>query len=302
MANNTTGQSQSAGGAIYTNSNVSITSSLFENNESNTMSNEAGGSGSGGALALNGVGRALAILDSSFIGNVASPSAISGNGGAVYQVCDNCILEVHRSYFRDNLAVTGAGIFAKKFGTGEPDVHLTLKNSSFVNNQATDAGGAAWTFRTKLSLLNNTFYNNDALRGAHVDFSSTGNSLVRVMGNLLAPTASGTACNGYAARPSPSLIKANLFSDGSCGGISATSLPNTPLGTITIDETPGQIGVVQFTGSAVIDSIADPAQCEPIDARSQQRPTDGDADGVADCDVGAYEHPYFFVFDDGFED
>ena len=47
MANDTTGQSQSAGCAVYTNTNVSITSSLFENNESNTASNEAGGSGSG---------------------------------------------------------------------------------------------------------------------------------------------------------------------------------------------------------------------------------------------------------------
>jgi hypothetical protein len=165
----------------------------------------------------------------------------------------------------------------------------------------TDSGGAVYTIRTTLTLANSTFYNNDAISGAHVAFGFTGNSLVYALGNLFGPAIFGPACSGSATRPNPGLIAANLFSDASCGNISATSLPNSPLGTITLDETPGQIGVVRFTGSAVIDSISNSGQCEPRDARFQQRPIDGDGDGVARCDVGAYEHPNVSIFRNGFE-
>lgn len=296
----TTGQSQSGGGAVYAHSDVTITNSLFENNEAITVSTITGGLASGGALALGGVDRIFEISGSTFLGNSASPGAATGYGGAVHQLCDHCILEIRRSYFRDNSATHGAGIKTQKFGAGPDDVLTILTNSSFVGNHATDAGGAVHTFSTRLSLSNNTFHNNGAMNGAHVNFGSS-TSLMIAKANLFAPTASGSACGSSVTLPSPHLIAANLFSDASCGAISAGALPNAPLGTITIDETPGQVGVVQFTGSAVIDSISDGALCQPIDARSQPRPTDGDGDGLALCDVGAYEHQGAWLFRDGFE-
>lgn len=290
---------QSGGGAIYTRSNLTVSSTLFENNGASTDSN----GGVGGALYLRGVDRSFSISDSTFRGNGASPGAIAGTfgyGGAIAQSCDNCSLQVARSYLRGNAAAFGGAVYSTKFSANAPNVQLTLTNNSFVNNSVADSGGGVYVLKTTLTLANNTFYNNDATLGAHLAFGYTGNSLVYALGNLFAPALLGSACSGTT-QTSPTLIAANLFSDSSCGQVSATSLPNTPLGTITLDETPGQVGVVRFTGSAVIDSILNNAQCEPRDARFQQRPIDGDGDGSARCDVGAYEHLDPAMFRNGFE-
>ena len=295
----TTTNGQSGGGAIFTRSNLTISNTLFENNGSTTSSN----GGVGGALHLRGSGRSFSISDSTFRGNAASPGAIPntfGYGGAISQGCDNCSLQVDRSYFRGNAAVFGGAIYASKFSAGAPDVSLTLKNNSFVNNSVADSGGAVSIVKTQLFLANNTFYNNDATSGAHVAFLYNDNSVTYALANLFGPAMFGPACSGTATRPNPSLIAANLFSDSSCAQISATSLPNSPLGTITLDETPGQIGVVRFSGSAVLDSISNSAQCESRDARFQQRPIDADGDGIAHCDVGAFEHDDT-IFRHGFE-
>lgn len=295
----TTTNGQSAGGAIFARANATIANTLFENNGSTTGSN----GGLGGALHFRGSGNSFSISDSTFRGNAASPGAIAGTfgyGGAISQTCDNCSLQVARSYFRGNAAVFGGAIYSSKFSTGAPDVSLILKNNSFVNNSVADSGGAVYIIKSSLFLANNTFYNNDATSGAHVAFGYSGNTVTYALANLFGPAAFGPACSGTATLPNPGLIAANLFTDSSCGQISATSLPNSPLGTITLDETPGQIGVVKFSGSAVLDSISNSAQCESRDARFQQRPIDADGDGIAHCDVGAFEHDDT-IFRHGFE-
>ena len=295
----TTTGGQSGGGAIYTRSNLTISDTLFENNGSSTASN----GGLGGALYLRGSEQSYSISDSTFRGNAASPGAIAGTfgyGGAISQNCDNCSLRVARSFFRGNAAVFGGAISSNKYSSSAPNVMLELFNSSFVNNSVADSGGAAYFAKTTSTLANNTFYNNDAANGAHVAFGYSGNSVVYAMANLFAPAIFGPACSGIAATPNPSLIASNLLSDSSCGQLSTASLPNGPLGTITLDETPGQIGVVRFSGSAVLDSISNSGQCEPRDARFQQRPIDADGDGIARCDVGAFEHDDT-IFRHGFE-
>ncbi len=295
----TTTGGQSGGGAIYTRSNLTISDTLFENNGSSTASN----GGLGGALYLRGSEQSYSISDSTFRGNAASPGAIAGTfgyGGAISLNCDDCDLTVSRSYFRNNAAVFGGAIHAGKASSGVIDVALNLANNSFVNNTVADSGGAVYLFKTLLSFGNNTFYNNDAASGAHLAFGYTGNIVTFAQANLFAPTLAGSACSGTAAPPSPSLVGANLFSDASCNTIATNSLPNSPLGTITLDETPGEIGVVRFSGSAVLDSISDSELCETRDARNQLRPLDGDGDGIAYCDVGAYEHDDT-IFRHGFE-
>lgn len=291
---------QSAGGAIYTKSSTSITNTWFEANQ--TASNGHGGWG--GALYLGGAGHASSISDSTFRDNTALPATMpqtSGSGGAVALVCDACSLAISRSYFRDNAAAWGGAVQTQKFSAGTADVALTLANNNFVSNYGVDSGGAVYVAGTELALRNNTFHANAAINGAHLTFGWYANSLLDALGNLFAPTASGPACSGTAAIVDPGAIAANLLADANCAQLSTASLPNTPLGTITLDETPGQIGVVRFTGSAVIDSISNNALCEPYDARNQQRPIDGDGDGIARCDVGAYEHRAPAIFKDGFE-
>ena len=295
----TTTNGQSAGGAMYTRSNATISKTLFENNGSTTSSN----GGTGGALSLRGSDTSFSISDSTFRGNAASPGAIPntfGYGGAISLNCDDCDLNVARSYFRNNAAIFGGAIHSSKASAGGTPVALNLTNNSFVNNSAADSGGAFYLFKTLLSFGNNTFYNNDAVSGAHVAFGYTGNIVSFAQANLFAPTLEGSACSGTAASADPELAQVNLFSDASCDVIATASLPNSPLGTITLDETPGQIGVVRFSGSAVLDSISDDMLCEGRDARNQARPIDADGDGLEECDVGAFEHDDT-IFRHGFE-
>lgn len=289
---------ESDGGAVFTTTNFSALRTLFESN--GTVS--ANGGGTGGALYLGGTGTFHAITESTFRFNGASPASPNfGFGGAVHIACTNCSTQIVRSYLRGNSANYGGAIYARRPSGTTIDVYLTLANSTFYNSSVLEQGGAVlMNSGTSLSASNNTFYNADATAGAHLAFIGTPDvSFFRA--NLLAPTVFGTACTGAFSLPTPGFVNANLFSDTSCSSLATGALANTPLGSVTVDERPGEIGVLRFSGSAVIDSISMNSLCEPRDARFQLRPQDGDGDGVARCDVGAYESPYDIIFLSGFE-
>ena len=286
------------GGAVFTTTNFSSLRTLFEGN--GTAS--ANGGGTGGALYLGGTGTFHAITESTFRFNGASPGSPNfGYGGAMHIGCMTCSTQVVRSYLRGNSANYGGAIFARRSQETTIDVYLSLVNSTFYNSSVLEQGGAVlMNSGTSLSASNNTFYNADATAGAHLAFISTPEvSFFRA--NLLAPTVFGTACTGAFSLPTPGFVNVNLFSDTSCSSLAAGALPNTPLGSVTVDERPGEIGVLRFSGSAVVDSISTDSLCEPRDARFQLRPQDGDGDGLARCDVGAYESPYDIIFLSGFE-
>ena len=189
----------------------------------------------------------------------------------------------------DTAGVTtlGGAVYTHNANAATVNVYLTAANSTFYNHSVLAQGGALLMGAgTSLSASNNTFYNADAAAGAHLGFIGTPEvSFFRA--NLLAPTVVGTACSGALSVINPGFVNANLFADASCS--------------VTVDERPGEIGVLRFSGSAVIDSIGLDSLCEPRDARFQVRPEDGDGDGVARCDVGAYESPYDIIFFSGFE-
>ena len=289
---------QSTGGAVYTTSNLTSLQTLYESNAA--FSNIGGGSG--GAIGLAGSGTFNNITESTFRFNGASPaSSVLGHGGAVYVGCMDCSTQIVRSYLRGNSANYGGAVYTHNANAATVNVYLTATNSTFYNHSVLAQGGALLMGAgTSLSASNNTFYNADATAGAHLGFIGTPEvSFFRA--NLLAPTVVGTACSGALSVINPGFVNANLFADTSCSSLDTGSLPNSPTGHVTVDERPGEIGVLRFSGSAVIDSISLDSLCEPRDARFQVRPEDGDGDGVARCDVGAYESPYDIIFFSGFE-
>ncbi len=208
-------------------------------------------------------------------------------------------MQISRSSFNANASINGGAIAARAGAPGELPF-LSLVNSSFIDNSVSGDGGALHLDFALLSARNNSFYRNDALGGSHLWFA-LGSSVDVFGANLLAPPFSGSAC-GFDVNGFPNaVIGQNYLSDASCSPLASGALPAGPLGTVVYDETPGLVPVLQFDGSGVIDSIAAAASCEPFDARGTARPVDGDEDGEARCDVGAYENPGPAIFATGFE-
>jgi hypothetical protein len=299
IATATASGGESDGGAIYSTGSLSTLRTLFEGN---AVLATNGGGGGGGAIALFGSTLSSSITESTFRFNGASPgSTLFGHGGAVLVGCDDCSTQIVRSYLRGNSANYGGAVFARKPSAGTTDVYISLANSTFYNGSVLNSGGAVFVGSgASLSASNNTFYNADASDGAHLGFASTA-QVNYFRANLLAPTYSGTACSGTPTVTNPGFVGFNLFSDSSCTALEAAALANSPIGSVFVDERPGQIGVLRFSGNAVIDSITNGTICEPRDARFQVRPIDGNGDGNAFCDVGAYEDPFDFIFLDGFD-
>lgn len=290
---------RSGGGAVATAAQLNVVGSIFFQNRAFNESS-VGGGGQGGALYLTAAGPSLTVVDfSQFIGNSSFPSVNFNRGGAI-AATSFIELRVYGSWFRGNAAAQGAAIDARMTDAGNSQPGLDLRNNTFFNNAGL-TGGAVNLLDAELQAIANTFYDNSSANGAHL--SLAGNvRVVDLYANLLAPTFSGAPCAGSANLDANAVVGSNLISGTGCTFAAAGALPNTPLGTISIDTTPGLIPVVRFNGAAVIDSIVDPLQCrEEFDARGTPRPQDGNGDGIARCDVGAYEAPGPMIFRNGFE-
>jgi hypothetical protein len=109
--------------------------------------------GGGGAIAvLDGT---LDVIDSTFIGNVADPTA-GANGGAIWVEGS---LTVNHSSFLDNSGDYGGAIFVD--GTNYIDDQTIIADVLFDGNDA-DEGGAIWVDQSQLTVLRSFFTDNSA--------------------------------------------------------------------------------------------------------------------------------------------
>lgn len=101
--------------------------------------NEAGGQGHGGAI-FSGTGCILAATSCRFLGNTAAHDggALAGTGTPRLT---NCL-------FSGNSAKQGGAIFA------DTKANLTLTNSTFATNRATDSGGALYGHQNTTAITN----------------------------------------------------------------------------------------------------------------------------------------------------
>ncbi len=190
-----------------------------------------------------------------------------------------------------NTAKFGGGL--ELGGSGSPVLinNVIVGNTAVFSGSGTGFGGGADAYFSNPLMINNTLDRNAARTGGGASILTQGTP--RIVNNIfLDNRASNTG--GAMDLESPGVqVLNNLFylnARGTCSGSTASSCSepsNLETDPILVDPTGSDFR--PLPGSPAIDSALG-AEAPPDDARGQRRPLDGDRDGVAAPDRGAYEY------------
>lgn len=214
------------------------------------------------------------LTDSSFSGNIAGD-----DGGAILNASDGALTVSNVTIDGNTAGDEGGGI--RSGGA------MTLTNTTLNDNQA-DTGGGIISFGT-MTLINSTLSGNmaDVLGGGLFAGNGSASTLAN---NIIANSASGGDCAVFGAWDTAG--GPNLDSDGTCTGFTLTGDPL--LGPLHNNGGPTQTHGL-LDGSPAIDAGSN-AVCPESDQRGIPRPQDGDGNGTAVCDLGAYEVGNLYIF------
>ena len=278
------------------------------------------GTGGGLVAAFQAGGQSASLANVNITGNNASDSTIgllvftgtvtvsgsnlTGNTVAVGQ--SGGTLTIRNSLIADNVSHSDSpGGFAHVGGT------LIVDNSLVARNSGTE-GGAYHQFTGGSATFNNTtFFGNSAPVGGALLMESPGSlslNNVTITGNSSAPgglqVLSGTAVvrntiiagNTGANCSGPITSQGNnLSSDGTCNltavGDKPSTQPGFATGTLASNGGPTQTVALAANSPAVDAGSSAAPSCSTgsTDQRGFPRVTDGNGDGTAVCDIGAYE-------------
>jgi hypothetical protein len=223
------------------------------------------------------------LTDVFFISNQAS----SYGGGMANNSSDPYLMGCS---FRGNTAVTGGG------GMVNDHSYPLIANVIFSGNQSQGGGGMGNTTSGPL-IMNTVFAGNIAeVGGAMVNQNSSPQITNTVMWDNQATTEGDQI---YNVSGSPTISYSDVQSsggsgggwDGTLGSDGGDNIDSDPLFILPVNPSsaPTTSGDLHLrSGSPGIDTGYDVA-CPPTDLDGNTRPIDGDLDGTAICDMGAYE-------------
>ena len=232
-----------------------------------------------GAGILNRINGMLTVIDSTIRGN--SSASV---GGGVYNSLGTTA-DLINSTVSANVASEGAGIY--NIGT------LTLTNTTLSDNSTQGLGGGVYNFGI-VTLTNSTVTTNVAFQGGGaVNGGLVAISRIIVENTVIAGNIAPSSpdCRGSLTSLGHNLIGSNHFCSVTPVSGDLVGTPASPidplLGPLRENGGPTSTHAI-LPGSPAIDA-GDDAGCPVTDQRGETRPVDGDGDGIAGCDMGAYE-------------
>lgn len=296
------------GGGIYTTADLTVENCVFSGNIASDFD--------GGAIRLANAAQTLTVRDSLFENNSTGPSGRSG--GAIQVGGSDHVTEISGSTFVGN-AARGSNREGGALRIG--GASLTMVNSTFSGNATTGNGGAI-SLRSldhhlsNITVVDNTsdsdgdgFGDGGGLWNGNDNAATVENSLIA--GNT---DDGGEApdCFGSFTSDGFNLVRIDDgctgFADGVNGDLVGTETnPIDPqLEPLADNGGPTPTRALLADSSAI--DAGNPAGCTDatdapllVDQRDQPRPTDGDGDGNATCDIGAFELAADAIFADRFE-
>jgi CSLREA domain-containing protein len=199
-------------------------------------------------------------------------AAFAGSGGGIY---NTGVATLTNTTVSGNRADLGDGSGIHNSGT------LTVTNSTISGNFSAISGGGIRNTDTA-TLTNVTISDNSADSGGGI---SNGSGATLTLANSIVAGNAGNDCSsdGIASQGH------NLDSDGSCDltDLSDLSALDPALGVLADNGGPTRTHALAAESPAI--DAADDSACPATDQRGAARPIDGDDDGTATCDIGAYE-------------
>ena len=295
------------GGALSVGGTLTLTNSVLSGN---TVT-QAGG-------ALRGIGSAVLTLDGVTVsGNTAHTGMIDSQGSLTVtdSTIDGNTASVHAGGVSNTGALTMTNVTVSNNSAGLSGGgilnggKLTLTNVTISGNTAGGDGGGIANAGTA-TLTNSTVSGNTATAGGGIYSTISNNTTtaggggvysgfpvgevtitntpvgeVTIKNTIIANNTSGGDCSGTITSNGN-----NLDSDGTCGLSGTGDLPNTDpkLGALADNGGPTQTHAL-LSDSPAIDA-GNNTDCPATDQRGVARPVDGDVDGTATCDIGAYEY------------